>query len=145
MVTKLGSSGDGHTREFPAMLEEVRRVRQFAAGVVASHPCADEVLLAASELAANAVEHSTADRHGRIRVRVVHVADAVHIEVEDPGGAGVPQLGRGGQEATRGRGLLLVDNLSRDWGITHDRNRTRVWCEIGCACTGIPVMEEMAA
>ncbi|MEO3876469.1 ATP-binding protein [Nonomuraea sp. B12E4] len=128
-------------REFPALLEELGHVRHFVGGVVAGHPAADDVVLAVSELAANAVEHSASGRDDNFEVRITHLADAVRVEVHDHGGAGRPRLGVAGAEATRGRGLFLVDRLSRDWGITHRSDHTGVWCEIGCTCTA----PEMAA
>ncbi|WP_187414260.1 ATP-binding protein [Nonomuraea sp. PA05] len=122
-------------REFPSLLEELGRVRRFVVGVVAGHPAEDDVVLAVSELAANAVEHSAARRDDSFEVRITHLADAVRVEVHDHGGAGRPRPGVAGAEATRGRGLFLVDHLSRDWGITHKPDHTDVWCEIGCTCT----------
>ncbi|AQZ69474.1 unnamed protein product [[Actinomadura] parvosata subsp. kistnae] len=121
-------------RQFPAQLEEIGHARRFAGGVVAGHPAADDVVLAVSELAANAVEHTAAGRHDSFEVRITHLADAVLVEVHDHGGAGAPRLGAAGSEATRGRGLFLVDHLSRGWGVTRRPDHTGVWCEIGCTC-----------
>ncbi|MFC5825329.1 ATP-binding protein [Nonomuraea insulae] len=132
-------------REFPALLEELGHVRHFAGGVVAGHPAADDVVLAVSELAANAVEHSAASCDDNFEVRITHLADAVRVEVHDHGGAGRPRPGVADAEATRGRGLFLVDHLSRDWGITHKPDHTGVWCEIGCTCTKSPTLEKAAA
>jgi anti-sigma regulatory factor (Ser/Thr protein kinase) len=131
-------------REFPAMLEELGHVRHFVVGVVAGHPAADDVVLAVSELAANAVEHAAASRDDNIEVWITHLVGAVRVEVHDHGGAGRPQLGHAGEEATRGRGLFLVDHLSRDWGITHQPDHTGVWCEIGCTCTDSPALDQAA-
>ncbi|MFG1709749.1 ATP-binding protein [Nonomuraea sp. M3C6] len=125
---------DMETREFPALLEELGHVRHFVIGFVTGHPSADDVVLAVSELAANAVEHSACSRDDNIEVRITHLADAVRIEVHDHGGTSTPRLGRADEEATRGRGLFLVDHLSRNWGVTHNRDHTGVWCEIGCTC-----------
>lgn len=132
-------------REFPAVLEELGHVRHFVVGVVAGHPAADDVVLAVSELAANAVEHSAAGRDDNFEVRIAHLPGAVRVEVHDHGGAGEPRLGRAGEEATRGRGLFLVDHLSRTWGISHLPDHTGVWCEIGCTCADVPELERAAA
>ena len=47
-----------HAREFPGCPESVAQARQFAAAVAGGCPAADAVVLAASELAANAVRWS---------------------------------------------------------------------------------------
>ncbi|MCE6995533.1 ATP-binding protein [Saccharothrix sp. S26] len=71
------------------------------------------VLLVATELVANAYDH--AHPH-RVRLRRSRVPCQVRIEVEDTSPAR-PILGRSRLGEHRGRGLVMVDNLTRhQWG-----------------------------
>lgn len=133
------------TRDFGARLPELQDVRRFVASVMAGHPAVDDAILAVSELAANAIEHSAAASSAGFTVQVAHLADAVRIEVDDAGGPDQPRLASAPDDATRGRGLFIVDSLSRDWGVAHDSAHTGVWCEIGCGCAHEPALDQLAA
>uniref|UniRef100_UPI003F494FE1 ATP-binding protein n=1 Tax=Nonomuraea sp. CA-252377 TaxID=3240003 RepID=UPI003F494FE1 len=133
------------TRDFPARLEQVGRVRRFAREMTAGHPCADDVILVVSELAANAIEHCGQRDCGRIAVQVAHLDDVVQIDVRDGGGAGMPQLRHAGEDATTGRGLFLVDSLALTWGSSRDESGTHVWCTISCSCHGSSMAGPAAA
>ncbi|WP_371786070.1 ATP-binding protein [Streptosporangium subroseum] len=117
-------------RRFRASLPELQHVRRFVGDLVTNHPSADDAVLAASELAANAIEHSDS---GAFTVQMAHLQDAVRIEVRDAGGSGLPRPGPNGPDATRGRGLFIVESISRHWGVARDAAHTSVWCEIDCA------------
>ncbi|MGR6924402.1 ATP-binding protein [[Actinomadura] parvosata] len=133
------------THDFPARLEQVSRIRRFARKMTAGHPCADDVTLAVSELAANAIEHSAQQAGSRIAVQVAHLDDVVLIDVRDGGGADMPRLRHASEDATTGRGLVLVDALALTWGSSRDEFGTHVWCTIGCPCHGSSVAGPAAA
>ncbi|MEV0618216.1 ATP-binding protein [Nonomuraea sp. NPDC050404] len=118
-------------RQFATALSEVPHARHFVTDLLAGHPCADDAAIVVSELAANAVQHSGAAGSGVFTVSLAHADGAVRIEVGNTTGPERPTVGRNDPQATGGRGLLIVDSLSRRWGVVRDGTQTRVWCEIG--------------
>ena len=74
-------------------------------------PRMDDVLLATSELVANAVLHG----EGTLTISV-WPGDALRVVVTDDGGA-TPHLRRHHPDDERGRGLFLVDALTTRWGV----------------------------
>ncbi|MBM7814194.1 ATP-binding protein [Saccharothrix algeriensis] len=83
----------------------------------------DDVVLAVSELVANAVRHAG----GPAVLRLAGGADRVRVEVADgsPVRPGVRPAG-----VTGGWGLPLVDRLCRRWGVEPDGRGKVVWCEL---------------
>ncbi|MFN8157059.1 MAG: ATP-binding protein [Candidatus Nanopelagicales bacterium] len=70
---------------------------------------ADDVLLAASELVSNGVEHAG----GVTALRVTGVAGTVTVEVEDP----MPcMVERSEERPERGRGLAITRAVADSWG-----------------------------
>ncbi|GHE06205.1 ATP-binding protein [Streptomyces alanosinicus] len=115
----------------PAAVSTARRVVRelLAAWGVPDGPRADAVLVT-SELVTNALVHTAGDR---IVCRLHDTADRTRIEVEDrEGGPALPVARRPGPEDPHGRGLLLVEALSRDWGVTPIPGRPArvVWAEL---------------
>ncbi|MDT0318347.1 ATP-binding protein [Streptomyces millisiae] len=75
----------------------------------------DDAALVVTELVANAVTH-TGSRYVVCRLAVCE--DEVWLAVEDEGGtSAVPRPGVPDDEAECGRGLLLVEAVSVDWGV----------------------------
>jgi serine/threonine-protein kinase RsbW len=102
--------GTTFERSYPGTREQVREVRADLAAVVKDCPFADDFVLLASELSANAVVHSRSGQPGgaftvRAEIRPGHYA---WLEVEDQGGPWIE--GESGEE--RGRGLALVACLA---------------------------------
>ncbi|MBG0819093.1 ATP-binding protein [Planomonospora sp. ID82291] len=103
-----------HAAMFPGRLDLVAEARGFVAGLVAGLPCADEVVLCASELAANAIEHSASgEPGGTFRIELAVLSGTVTLTVTDQGESLVPRQRRPACEA--GRGLLLVEDLADDF------------------------------
>lgn len=117
------------SRTFARQAAEVPHARHYVAAVLeqAGLETTDEVLLVTSELVSNAVVHGA----GRIELHLTLDGDLVHLEVCDEG-ARVPSLtAMPAPDATGGRGLPLVDRMSRAWGTGLDaRGRTRVWADL---------------
>ena len=91
----------------------------------------DDLLLLLTEVVTNAVRHSGARNGDPIRIDLAEDPDCVRVEVTDPG-AGfdrperlVPDLSR-----TGGLGLVLVDRLSRAWGVRRTKRGSLVWFEL---------------
>ena len=83
------------------------------------------LLLLTSEVVTNAVVHAGT----AINVRAVVAADHVRVEVGDAE-ARVPVPRARSVEATSGRGLLLVEALSRSWGTERRADGKVVWFEL---------------
>ena len=84
--------------------------------------------LLADELVANVVRHV-----GRpMTVRAIRTADRVRVEVEDPSPE-PPVLRHPDPETVRGRGILLLEALSTDWGMDLRDDGKTVWFEIDTA------------
>jgi serine/threonine-protein kinase RsbW len=129
------------SRSFQGIAECLAEVRQFTAAVLGDRPGVDLVVLAASELAGNAILHSASgDPGGQFVVHIAAFADRWQVRVDDAGGAGVPRVcdtaGPGVDHGTvvdlpeSGRGLALVAALSRNWGVLGDEYSRAVWAEI---------------
>jgi CheY-like chemotaxis protein len=87
----------------------------------------DAVVLVVSELAGNAVEHARSGFGLRLELRNARV---LRVEVVDHG-PGSPELQRQDTASERGRGLLVVSQLSSSWGIEAiEGNGKTVWAEL---------------
>jgi anti-sigma regulatory factor (Ser/Thr protein kinase) len=82
----------------------------------------DMVALMVSELATNAVRHAQSP----FSVRVERDGDRVRVAVTDRG-TGRPQARRPAPTDPRGRGLLIVQELSDEWGVDAKREGKTVW------------------
>jgi anti-sigma regulatory factor (Ser/Thr protein kinase) len=78
-----------------------------------------------SELASNAVIHAGTG----FNVRLVHEGDTTRIEVLD-GSLRRAQSRRYELDATTGRGLRLVESLSREWGAVGSAKGKTVWAVV---------------
>ena len=85
-----------------------------------------DVLLVCTELASNSYEHAEGPR----AVRVQRHTDFIRVEVDDHTPAELPQLGESRLGDCRGRGLILVANLSRCWGTREFAGGKTVWAEV---------------
>ena len=81
--------------------------------------------LLASELAANAVQHARSD----MTVIVRYLGDVVRVEVGD-GSREQPRPRQADDDDLDGRGLALVEALSKEWGVLPTRTGKRVWCDV---------------
>ena len=100
----------------------------IAADIYDSAVC--DVALVISELFSNALRHAVPLPGSKIRVAWRIDADSVQVSVSDGGGQTVPELGEPTQAATGGRGLRIVERLSRRWGTSTGDEGTTVWAEV---------------
>jgi anti-sigma regulatory factor (Ser/Thr protein kinase)/anti-anti-sigma regulatory factor len=102
----------------------VREVCEYWASALPDATVTERAVLLANELVANAVVHA----HTEFRLRLELRGDRLHIAVRD----GSPRLLRlvapdGRSEG--GRGLWLVERLTRAWGVNHHPDGGKVvWC-----------------
>ncbi len=91
----------------------------------------DDVTLIAAELVANAILHARTE----LVVSVDHAGDGVRITVADSSSI-LPRWTSSSPTSTAGRGLLLVERLSRRWGFEPlPGGGKTVWAEIDTCAT----------
>lgn len=126
---------------FRGTRDQVRQVRAFTSRLLDGWPAADDVVLLASELAANAVVHSASGAPGGVFwVHVTAVPGAYAcVEVCDQGGPWV----RRDPDTERPHGLDIVRRLAACFGVDGDARTGRiVWARLDlpapCAATPGP-------
>ena len=108
--------------------EDVPRSRAFTRQALdrSLAAVADDAALVVTELVTNALLHGGPP----VRLRLSEVPDGVRLEVADQG-AELPVAVRRSSVAMTGRGLALVDALSRSWGVEPDAQGGKVvWAEL---------------
>ena len=104
------------TRTFPPVPTSVPAARRFVAAALPDVPArlCETALLLASELATNALLHSS----GNFEVLTTYSPRErlIRVEVTDAGG-GEPRIERPDASEEHGRGLQLVASLSDRWGV----------------------------
>jgi anti-sigma regulatory factor (Ser/Thr protein kinase)/anti-anti-sigma regulatory factor len=104
-----------------AFVREVCRYWQLA---IPDATVMDRAVLLADELVTNAMVHA----HTEIRLRLELRGDRLHLAVRD-GSPGFLRLVTPDPDAEGGRGLLLVEQLARAWGVNrHPDGGKVVWC-----------------
>lgn len=93
-----------------------------ATGAAASVPAS---LLVISELVTNAIAHGG----GPIQVLLDHRDDVVRVEVSDSGDGG-PRLAPLEPESSGGRGLHIVGEFARTWGVRRGSQGKTVWADV---------------
>lgn len=110
----------------PRVLRDVRRAVVEACDAWGIASTAPAVELIASELVSNAIEHAGSECDVTIAMRSRHV----HVAVRDASPL-PPRLRRSTTpNHSRGRGLLLVDDLSEGWGSVPAEQGKLVWAAI---------------
>jgi serine/threonine-protein kinase RsbW len=120
------------TRTYPGTADQARNVRADLRPLLVGCPVADDLLLCASELAANAALHSRSARAGgTITVRAeLRPGEQMRIEVRDDGGLWPEHLRCPQAGAERPHGLDILTALVSDWGIITTRTTRPVWAKI---------------
>lgn len=103
----------------------------FPAGSSTSEPVED-CLLVVSELMSNAVKAGCDTTRLTVEVHRDHVRIAA-----DDDAPGLPQRITVGARSRHGRGLAIVEKLSRAWGVSRLGNGKQVWADV-------PVPAELA-
>jgi two-component sensor histidine kinase len=100
----------------------------IAAGIYGTE--ASDAALVVSELLSNALRHAGPLPGDKVRVGWCLDEGSLRLSVSDGGGQTKPELGQPTQSATGGRGLRIVERLSRCWGAQTDVDGTTVWAEV---------------
>ncbi|WP_053733891.1 ATP-binding protein [Nocardia sp. NRRL S-836] len=91
-----------------------------------------DVLLVVTELAANVFDHALFP--ARLKLRMSAEPCVVSIVAEDAS-PDLPQLKPSSTESVRSRGLVLVDQLSEQWGTVRRAVGKSVWAVMRCTAT----------
>lgn len=105
-----------HAAALPGEARSVLKARHFVCSHLVDHhllDLVDDVQLVASELAANAVQHA----HTSFKVILERADEEVLLSVQD-GSPSPPAHLASDCLDTAGRGVSIVDLVSRDWGVT---------------------------
>lgn len=87
-----------------------------------------DVELVATELVTNAYEHT--DRPLAIRISWPAGEKILRVEVDDGDPGMVPTSGASTRGGFRGRGLLMIEGISRSWGVERHARHKTVWADI---------------
>jgi anti-sigma regulatory factor (Ser/Thr protein kinase) len=115
---------------YPGATEHIRAVRAHLRAVLDGYSRADDIILCASELAANAAQHSRSRLPGgtftvRATINPDHYA---RIEVQDNGGP----WNQGMIDPTRHHGLDIVRAVADEWGIDGDQTSRTIRARFDC-------------
>ncbi len=118
---------DASAQEFSPRPTALRQVRAFTRTVLAAWDLpSDETVLIINELATNAILYARSDFVVSLRRR----RDLLIIEVADKSPE-VPVAKGPGNSGIGGRGLTILEALSRAWGFHADLNGGKVvWAEV---------------
>lgn len=110
----------------------VGEVRRFTMKVLGDRPGVDLVVLVASELAGNAVQHSNSGQPGgKFTVHLASCAQWWQVRIDDAGGAAEPHIRTAVADRDEaGRGLALIEAVSTQWGVVGDHYARAVWAQI---------------
>lgn len=87
----------------------------------------EDCLLVVNELVSNAYDHGRGPR--RLRLSCSTPSNLVRIEVDDTS-PDEPTPRRSRISPTRGQGLVIVQQVSVDWGVEYHRTHKTVWARI---------------
>ncbi|MEW2438614.1 ATP-binding protein [Streptomyces caniferus] len=118
-----------HERTFPPHGSSVSEARKFAVEALSAwgvRDRLDDICLCLSEAATNALVHAGPPSFG-FRARLAISGPVVRLEIHDQG-ADRPHRKHPRLDDTSGRGLLLVDELSDDWGVEEQQGTGKtIW------------------
>ena len=113
----MGTPSDwSHSRFWPGQPSDVGEARRFVSQHLVAHSLPDMVgdaTLVVSELASNAVQHARTS----FGVTISGQDSGVEIAVSDGTWDTTPTTFHAHAFGLGGRGLLVVENLSTDWGV----------------------------
>lgn len=111
----------------PPDTQSPSRARRLVESALASDPTevVEIVTLLVSEAVTNAVLHAGTE----VRVRIGHDGTAVRVEVADACPI-EPIVRHTSEEASTGRGMLLIDKLADNWGQRTSPDGKVIWFEL---------------
>jgi anti-sigma regulatory factor (Ser/Thr protein kinase) len=118
---------DGFSLRLPGSPDACAQARRALGGLRGDidAPLMETLRLLVTELVTNSVRHARTDA---VLLKVVVGRGAVWTEVADHGSGFDPPGDAGPDRA--GWGLFLLERLASRWGVSQDRDGTRVWFEL---------------
>jgi anti-sigma regulatory factor (Ser/Thr protein kinase) len=108
-------------RDFEPEPHSAQAVRRFVEAALPAAPALDDIVLTASEFAANVIRHAQT----RFTVRLISGDGRVRVEVAD-GSSIIPAV----EDLSEShRGLRLIDAVAVQWGVDATENGKTVWAE----------------
>ncbi len=118
----------------PASVAEARR--RITAELIAAgffDPVIGDAALVLSELLSNAIRHARPLPGARLQVTCTVSSGCVEVAVSDGGSLTRPWAGQAAASSLGGRGLGIVEHLSRTWGVRSDDHGSTVWAVLPVA------------
>lgn len=121
---------------FPGNPEFVPQVRRWTISTLGGDiPGVDLVVLVASELATNAIVHTASgEPGGKFTLHLATHADRWEVRVDDAGGPKHPEVTAAEVDDVGGRGLAVVSEVSKEWGVHGGEGARSVWAQIAFPC-----------
>jgi anti-sigma regulatory factor (Ser/Thr protein kinase) len=125
------SRADSLDLQLPRLASQAYVLRQHLAELYSHLPPTVTLTaqLLATELFTNAVEHGAGEN---VTVTAFSADETLYVEVVDEG-EGDPRPRAGEPADTRGRGLVVVDQLASDWGVLPAAEGKAVWFKLQTA------------
>lgn len=118
------------SRDFPGSAASPAGARRWIRELLPPGETQDELLTIAGELTANAVTHTRSGLPGgTFSVEISWSPGLIRLIVGDRGAPTPPRLITD-SDGTAGRGLLLVSEMARQWGVTGGQDGRRVWADL---------------
>jgi serine/threonine-protein kinase RsbW len=117
-------------RAFPGRADQIARAREFTKRVLGPCPVTDEAVLFVSELATNALEHTSTGDGGQFQVTICRNGTSLLVGVSDNGSDKTPASRPPDPESETGRGLGLAELIADRWGYGGDQHGLTVWFEL---------------
>jgi anti-sigma regulatory factor (Ser/Thr protein kinase) len=128
--TELSDTGSADSITLPGVERSVANGRRFVRETLGSrHPALDQVALGVSELATNAIMHTSSGHGGHITIGIVAAGSVIRAEVTNDGTMATKPRVHRDTESEHGRGILIIDALAESWGVIEHAGATTVWAE----------------
>jgi hypothetical protein len=128
--TRPGPAQRVKRRIFPGRDDQVPEARRFIKRALDGCPVVDDAILCVSELATNALLHSTSGDGGEFEITVQRGQSSVRVAVSDNGSPDKPAVRVLDDTSEQGRGLALVTLVASNWGESGDELGRTVWFEL---------------
>ncbi len=115
----------------------------IAAGIY--DPAVGDAALVVSELLSNAIRHASPLPGENVQVAWAVGDGSVEVAVSDGGSATRPRPAEASLSSLGGRGLGIVDFLSRRWGVRTDDNGLTVWAIVAAPPVGADKPDDKSA
>lgn len=129
LLTSAASPQLRWRRAFRGEEAQLSQLRAWIRSLLPECSARDDVLIVASELGTNAIQHTATGRGGWFITEITWFSQAVRVAVGDYGASTGPRLAADAL-AENGRGLVVVRGLSARTGVVGDKRGRLVWADV---------------